>query len=961
MPEDVAITLDGRQVMARKGEMLIAAAERAGTYIPRFCYHPRMKPVGICRMCLVQIKGPRGFSLSPACYVPVTEGMEVVTDSAPVKKAQDGVLEFLLINHPLDCPVCDKGGECPLQDQTVAYGPGETRFVEEKRHWDKPVPLSPLVLIDRERCIQCARCTRFAEEVAGDAGIDFASRSDSTEVAAYPGQPFGSNFSGNVVQICPVGALLAKPYRFKARPWDLEQVESTCTYCAVGCRVAVQSSSEEVVRFIGVDSDPVNWGWLCDKGRFGFEALNSPERLSRPLVRQEGGTDLVEGAWAAALAEIAGRVSGVPGEKIGVLGGSRLANEDAYAWAKLARTVLRTDNVDAQLGDGLPGDLVAGLPRATIDQVCDASVILTMAPDIKEELPVLYLRLRHAAVEKGVPIIEISPGPTGLSAVAAERLHYRPGELEGLVKALLGDNPVTDDVAGIAAAQVERARATIASATGDGAGTVGAGTVGGGTVGGGTVGGGTGGDGTAAPGAPRLAVVVGRASLAEPATATADAARLLAGLPGVSFLPTLRRSNVHGAIDLGLSPGLLPGRVSLEEGRQWYEHHWGTPLPKARGLDALGMLARAAAGQLDVLFLLGADPLSDCPDAQLAAQALEGAGFVVAIDAFLTPSAARADVVLPAAMYTERRGSFTNLEGRVTWLGQKVTAPGSARPDWMIAVQLASRLGSNLGANSLEDLWAEIETVSPLHRGVPQALLISRQGRNGVVVPLGLETPSPELTDVPPPLDPMADPGIVSAELHPAPPVSLSVVGPGTGRGAGGEQLQAQGGAGAAGPGAPGEAPATAGLAEPSRLGLGPAGPAVASPAPAGVASPPPPAVRASGDDGSGNGRGLRLVASRPMWDGGVLVQRSPSLAGLHPPLALRVNPQDLSHLGDGHVGEVKVSTARGSVVVPAVADDHVAAGSAVLPFNLPGGGAGSLIDASAPYTELTVEPVGGA
>ena len=400
----------------------------------------------------------------------------------------------------------------PAAGPDLRLGPGETRFVEDKRHWDKPVPLSPLVLIDRERCIQCARCTRFAEEVAGDAGIDFASRSDSTEVAAYPGQPFVSNFSGNVVQICPVGALLAKPYRFKARPWDLEQVESTCTYCAVGCRVAVQSSSEQVVRLIGVDSDPVNWGWLCDKGRFGFEALNSPERLSRPLVRQEAGTDLVEGAWAAALAEIAGRVSGVPGERIGVLGGARLANEDAYAWAKLARTVLRTDNVDAQLGDGLPGDLVAGLPRATIDQVCDASVILTMAPDIKEELPVLYLRLRHAAVEKSVPIIEISPGPTGLSSVAAERLHYRPGELEGLVKALLGDSPVTDDVAGIAAAKVERARATIASATGDGAGTT-------------------------APGAPRLAVVVGRASLAEPSTATAGAAQLLAGLPGVSFLP----------------------------------------------------------------------------------------------------------------------------------------------------------------------------------------------------------------------------------------------------------------------------------------------------------------------------------------------------------------------------------------------------------------------------------------
>ena len=212
--------------------------------------------------------------------------MEAVTDSPAVKKAQDGILEFLLVNHPLDCPVCDKGGECPLQDQTLAYGPGETRFVEEKRHWDKPIPLSPLVLLDRERCIQCARCTRFADEVAGDAGIDFAVAKRYDRGGDLPDGPFVSNFSGNVVQICPVGALLAKPYRFKARPWDLQQVETTCTFCAVGCRVAAQSSSDQVVRFLGVDSDPVNWSWLCDKGRFCFEALNSPERLAHPLVRR---------------------------------------------------------------------------------------------------------------------------------------------------------------------------------------------------------------------------------------------------------------------------------------------------------------------------------------------------------------------------------------------------------------------------------------------------------------------------------------------------------------------------------------------------------------------------------------------------------------------------------------------------------------------------------------------------
>ncbi|MGH9105789.1 MAG: molybdopterin-dependent oxidoreductase, partial [Acidimicrobiales bacterium] len=677
------------------------------------------------------------------------------------------------------------GGECPLQDQTLAYGPGETRFVEEKRHWDKPVPLSPLIDIDRERCIQCARCTRFAEEVAGDAGIDFAARSDTTEVAIYPGQPFVSNFSGNIVQICPVGALLAKPYRFKARPWDLEQVETTCTLCAVGCRVAAQSSSDQVVRFIGVDSDPVNWGWLCDKGRFGFEALNSPERLTRPLVRRpaEGGTELVEASWAEAYAEITSHLDGAGGERVALIGGARLPNEDAYAWSKLARTVLHTDNVDAQLGDGLPADVVASLPRATIDQVCTAPLIVTIAPDLKEELPVLHLRLRHAVVEWGAPLIEISPAPTGLTSRAGQSLRYSPGQLAELARALCGREAVTADVAGVPAAEAERARAAIAAATGAGAG-----------------------EGTARASAPdeeaggatcRVAVVIGRPSVAEPAEGAAEAALTLATLPGVAFLPALRRSNVHGAIDLGLAPGLLPGRVSLEDGRRWYEQHWGASLPSEPGLGALAVLERAAAGQMGTIFLLGADPIADCPDKALATLALQGAGFVVAVDAFANESTAHADVVLPAATYTERRGSFTNIEGRLTWLGQKVTAPGAARPDWMIAVELASRLGADLGVGSLEELWAEIEAVSPLHAGVSQALLTSRQGRNGVVVPIGLETSTSEVTQVPPPLDPMADPGIASAEIHPAPPVSLSVAGVGVGRtnvpGTGPEQLQGQG------------------------------------------------------------------------------------------------------------------------------------------------------------------------
>ncbi|HUA94991.1 MAG TPA: 2Fe-2S iron-sulfur cluster-binding protein, partial [Acidimicrobiales bacterium] len=380
-PPGVPFTLDGRPSTANPGELLISAAERAGTYIPRFCYHPRMKPVGMCRMCLVEVSGPRGATLQPACFISVSEGMEVMTDSEKVKKAQDGVLEFLLANHPLDCPVCDKGGECPLQDQTLAYGPGESRFVEEKRHFEKPIAISDLVLLDRERCIQCARCTRFAEDVAGEAQIDFAGRGERVEVATFPDEPFSSYFSGNTVQICPVGALTATPYRFTARPWDLDQVESTCTTCALGCRVAVQSSANRLTRLLGIDADPVNHGWLCDKGRFVFESVNGDEvgigasasgpepglssaptgfgqfageeretggsagRLTEPMVRKDG--ELVAVSWNEALAAAArglasARDAGGP-EAVAVLGGARLTNESAYAWAKMAKAVIGTD------------------------------------------------------------------------------------------------------------------------------------------------------------------------------------------------------------------------------------------------------------------------------------------------------------------------------------------------------------------------------------------------------------------------------------------------------------------------------------------------------------------------------------------------------------------------------------------------------------------------------------------
>jgi NADH-quinone oxidoreductase subunit G len=898
--ETLKITVDGKVMEAKPGEMVIAAAERGGVYIPRFCWHPRMRPVGMCRMCLVEVKGPRGFSLMPSCYVPVADGQEVVTDSPKVKKAQDGVLEFLLINHPLDCPVCDRGGECPLQDQTFAFGPGESRFVEEKRHWAKPIPINPLVALDRERCIQCARCTRFADEVAGDAMIDFVGRADMTEVNTFPDRPFTSNFSGNIVQICPVGALTATPYRFRARPWDLDVVESTCTACAVGCRMALQSSSNRLIRHLGVDSEPVNHGWLCDKGRFGYEMTDSPARLRQPLVRR--GDALVETSWNEALdvaAQGLRRVRDASGPgALAVLGGARLANEDAYAWAKLAKSVLGTDNVDCQMGDGLPAELVLGLPRATIDEACGAGAVVLLAPDLKEELPVLYLRLREAAVDGGLKLIEISPQGTGLSGHAEVRLQYRPGEVAAVARALAAERVPDEGAGGVAAADIGAAAELLGEAG-------------------------------------SVVVVLGRPSLAESADIVADAAGVLAtALPDATFLPALRRGNVHGALDMGLAPGVLPGRTSLDDGREWFARSWAR-IPARRGMDAAEILRAAGENRIQGLVLVGADPAADFPDRALARRGLAGVGFTVVVDLFggaASPNGAPAagpfadaDVVLPAAGYGERPGTTANLEGRVSRLGQKVTAPGTARPDWMIAADLAARLGADLGFSSLDDVAAEIEQLAPAYAGLTPQVLARPGFRDGLVVPVA--APAEVETD-----RPKEGIEVAATQAHLGPVVHES-------------------------------APEADAPLQPLADGThGPSGDRGPSGGPSGDASRPPllrfrpgPPTRPAPPV---DAYSLRLVAGRTLYDAGALVSRSPSLAALAQGPRLRANPADLGRLGVKTGDRIRVTSARTSLVLDVVADPHVLRGSAVLVFNAPGEGAAELIDASQPVTDVRIETV---
>jgi NADH-quinone oxidoreductase subunit G len=804
MADQVTITVDGVEMQGPAGEVLIKVAEDNGVYIPRFCWHPRMEPVGMCRMCLIEIEGPRGKMLVPSCTARVNDGMVVDTQSEVVKKAQEGVLEFLLINHPLDCPVCDKGGECPLQDHTLAYGPGESRFVEEKRHYEKPIPISDLVLLDRERCILCARCTRFSEEISGDPLIEFKDRGNVVQVLTFPGEPFKSYFSGNTVQICPVGALTAKPYRFKARPWDLEAVESVSMVDSVGSKVSVQSSQNRVVRIDGVDSDATNHGWLSDKDRFVFEAIHSEDRLTTPLIKEDG--EFREATWGEALDVVADKLASYPGEQVAGLGGANSTNEEAFAFGKFLRTIIVTPHVDAQLDDGLdPQFLVGVTPRAAINDLETAKTILLWAADLKEEFPVLYLRVRRAAAELGATLIVVHPRRTGLDDVAGHKVRYRPGAGPDVLQEMIDGS---GDYGEIRAALDEGPVVTI----------------------------------------------VGRAGLAEDPRLVEAVAAFGRDLPDGKVLPLARRGNVIGALDMGLAPTLLPGRVSETSAHRKLEAEWG-PLPEGLGRNATSILEGLRDGELRALVMLGTDPVRDHPEPALARAGLEAADFLVAMDMFLTDSSSLADVVLPVEGFGEVEGTVTNIEGRVQKVNRLVPGPGQTRSAWSLLDDLAQRMEGNLGATSAAAIAKEIATVAPAYHGVSWDTLDWGEGREGLLLPV--EEGEQPLQYIP-----------VAGKLD-------SVK---------------------------------------SRFGL---------------------------------------HLARVMYDDGVKVRKSPSLAALIPPAAVYLCGSDLESLGVASGSPVTVAGEGGSVTLPAMLDDSLGAGTVYVPANL-----GETAELSATVT-VTVTPGG--
>jgi len=677
LAELVRVTINGIMHQVPKDQLLIKAAEDNGTYIPRFCWHPRMEPVGMCRMCLVEIETPRGKSMITACTNQVSDGMVVDTESAEVKKAQEAILEFLLANHPLDCPVCDKGGECPLQDQALAYGPGESRFVEIKRNFEKPIPISGLVLLDRERCILCARCTRFSDEISGDPLIEFQDRGNTTEVNTFPDHPFASYFSGNTVQICPVGALTATTYRFRARPWDLRKVESSSMFDTAHPRIEIHASQNEILRFTGVDVEATSHGWLSDKDRWGFEYLGSPDRLTRPLVRRDG--ELVEVGWPEALDIVATRLGLIKeedgGEALAVVGGANGTNEDAYALSRFAREVLETPHLDCRLDDALASHfLAATVDRALIADVDSVDTILVWGPDLKETHPTLYLRARRAAQELGKTLIVVHPRFTGLDDRASLKLSYRPG----------GGFALLDEIAEGKQAEVSKALA-----------------------------------------AKAVVAIVGMACHADgPQLAESVAALIRQKAGSARILPLAHRSNTYGALDMGLAPDLLVGRVSA-------------PRP---GKGARQIMEALSSGEVRALVLAGADPIRDMPDPRPPIDGIDAAEYVISLDLFVNDSNRHADVILPVSGFGEKEGTITNLEGRVQKVNLIRPAPGTARADWSILDDIAAEMGSPLSLSSAETIAKEIAEVARVYEGVTHDAL-EWEHRDGIVVPAAGQQP----------------------------------------------------------------------------------------------------------------------------------------------------------------------------------------------------------------------------
>ena len=682
--------IDGKDVRAPEGAMLVDAAKYGDVEIPYFCYEPKLgQPVGACRMCLVEIEGiPK---LQTSCSTPVRDGMVVNTTSDRVKHAQNAVVEFLLINHPLDCPVCDKGGECPLQDISYGWGPGRSRYIEPKRHFKKPLELSPLVAIDRERCILCYRCVRFSQEVAEDYQLVFLQRGDHTFVGTHEGRPYVAPFSGNIIELCPVGALTSTAYRFRARPWDVENAGSVCTMCPSQCNVELTVRDDaKVVRVLARDNVEVDDGWLCDKGRFGYQSFHSPARITAPMARDGG--FLREVSWDRALDEAAAALR-KSGERTAAIVGGGATNEEGFLVQHLLREGLGSPHVDSRAASRVSGPHSRSLARpdlsAKVSDIDHAGAILVLDTELVEEAPIVDLRVRKAVRRNRAKLVVASSRPSTLDPNATAALRFAPGAAEAALSALAGalgssrGSGSLDELAG-------KARASAGFRPGAQ-----------------TIGSGNGSD--PAVGAVRAAadvlrdagdvvVIWGeRVASGERGAEALEALLALAdslGLPGreeSGMIEIPAKTNGRGLREVGCLPNLGPGFADVAR----------------EGMSAAEVIGSHEVGTL-LLY-----------EEYLPPAALEEASSVIAFAGFLDEGLEEhADVVFPAETYAEKEGTVTHPDGRLQRVRQALGHAGDVRAGWSVLDELCERLGAGIGALSAPMVTARLAEAVPFYADI---------------------------------------------------------------------------------------------------------------------------------------------------------------------------------------------------------------------------------------------------
>ncbi len=881
MPDLVNVTIDDIKVMVPAGTLVVDAAKTAGIEIPVFCSHPKLDPLGACRMCLVEFPGPRGSKLDTACTVRVSEGMVVRTDTEQVKAVREANLGFILINHPLDCPICDKGGECPLQDQTVEYGPGVSKFVEPKRHKNKHYPISDLIVLDQERCILCWRCIRYLEEWEDKPQLGLFERGGETMIDVFPDQPVDAKTSGSIVDICPVGALTSRVSRFNYRPWELTKTDSICTLCPVGCNLRLDERSHTLRRIVARENMAVNDEWICDKGRFLHQYVDHPQRLRTPLVRDGKGAALREATWDEALGRVAASLDELATmQGAGAVGGvasGRVSNEAAYLFQKFFRALVGTNNVDFPDGSAVKAQ-PSGL--SAITDIAKSDVIVLVGIDPSEAAPVLALHIKRAVRRSGAKVVIINPRRIELARYAPAKGAYLP-VLPGNEAVVLSELAV--------AIQASKTAPRTGESTNQ-----------------------------------RTPRGAGQAAAAQPANVRQGAPATQAGMPPVvrnaQYLPAVdilaaaksplfiygsetargergraavtalsnlalllgfgdrlayigAEANSQGARDMGLLPDMLPGHLPVNDAavRERLGKLWGVQPPVEAGLSYEQMIS----GGVKALYVMGADPavMAD------RAGALTGLKFLVVQDMFLTATAQLADVVLPACSFAEADGSYTNLERRVQRAPRGIRPQGDSKADWAILAALAEKWAAGQAPEGTEAAKAAPD--QPYWKRKKRA-----KAKTGPVArPWNYPTAS-----------------AVLEEVTKAAPAYNNI------------RWETLGKAGVQWP--------SAALSRAARR-------------------VEPVDVTALGAAEKGS---YRLVSGPVLWDGGMLMQQGAEpIRHLIPAPFLALNPADLAAGGLVEGSQVTVTSARGAVVVALKADPAVQPGTAWMPYCLPGSPAETL------------------